>query len=66
MNLTLIYIYEIDSLRQLAEQFVNDDLFGCIPEHLESYIDYDVIARDLSFDYVETKIAGKRLIYRCG
>jgi len=59
-------IYEIDSMKELAEQFVDDGIFGNIPEHLENYIDYDAIARDLNFDYVETKIAGKRLIYRCG
>lgn len=60
-----IAIYEIDSMRELAEQFVDEGLFGNIPEPLQNYIDYDAIARDLSFDYAETKIAGKRLIYRC-
>ena len=58
-------IYEMDSLRELAEHFVEEGLFGEIPKHLENYIDYDAIARDLSSDYSETTIAGKRLIYRC-
>ena len=59
-------IYEVDSLRELAEQFVDDGLFGDIPEQLQSYLDYDAIARDLGMDYTETTIAGTRIVYRCG
>ena len=59
-------IYHVDSMRELAEQFVDEWLFGEIPEHLAHYIDYDAIARDLSVDYSETTVAGERLIYRCG
>ena len=59
-------IYEGMTLRQLAEQFVDEGLFGDIPERLQCYLDYDAIARDLAVDYAETEIAGKRLIYRCG
>jgi len=59
-------IYELDSLRDLAELFVDEGLFGDIPERLAAYLDYDAIARDLSVDYTETEIAGTRLIYRCG
>lgn len=58
-------IYELDSLRELAEQFVEEGLFGEIPERLRYYLDYDAIARDLGMDYSETTIDGKRLIYRC-
>ena len=58
-------IYELDCLRQLAEQFVDEGLFGEIPESLHYYLDYDAIARDLSMDYSETVIDGQRLIYRC-
>ena len=58
-------IYELDTMRELAEHFVDDGLFGDIPEHLANYIDYDAIARDLGFDYGQTCIAGTRLIYRC-
>jgi len=58
-------IYELDSLRELAEQFVDEGLFGEIPERLQNYLDYDAIARDLGMDYSDTTIAGKRLIYRC-
>lgn len=58
-------IYEA-SLRELAQQFVDDGLFGNIPERLQFYIDYDAIARDLAADYSETTIVGTRLVYRCG
>lgn len=60
-----IDIFEVDTMRELAEQFVDEGLFGDIPEHLQFYIDYDAVARDLAMDYAETKIAGTHLIYRC-
>lgn len=58
-------LYEMDSLRALAEHFVDEGLFGEIPEHLAANIDYNAIARDLGMDYAEAEIAGMRLIYRC-
>ena len=58
-------IYELDSLRALAEQFVDDGLFGDIPERLQNYLDYDAIARDLGFDYSEATVAGTHFVYRC-
>ncbi|MFN3226825.1 MAG: antirestriction protein ArdA [Hyphomicrobiales bacterium] len=59
-----ITLYRIDSLKDLAEQFVEEGLFGDIPERLASYLDYEAIARDLGFDgYCETIIAGERLVY---
>lgn len=60
-----IDIYELESLNELAEQFVADGLFGDIPDSLQFYIDYDAIARDLSMDYTLINIAGNTLIYRC-
>ena len=60
-----IDLYEFDSLKELAEQFVDEGLFGEIPASIQNYLDYDAIARDLGFDYSETEIAGTRLIYRC-
>lgn len=57
-------IYEVESLRDLAAEFVDDGLFGPVPDALAPYIDYDAIARDLAVDYTETEIAGRRLIYR--
>lgn len=58
-------IYHVGSLRELAEQFVDDGLFGDIPERLQFYLDYGAIARDLGMDYVEATIGGLRLVYRC-
>lgn len=60
-----VVIYHLSSLRELAEHFVDEGLFGDIPERLQSYLDYDAIARDLGHDYSETEIGGQRLIYRC-
>src|ERR1700734_4087084 len=59
-------LYEMDSLRELAEHFVDEGLFGEIPESVKNHLDYDSIARDLSVDYTETVIGGTSLIYRCG
>lgn len=60
-----VTIYHVFSLRELAEQFVEEGLFGDIPERLQNYIDYDAIARDLHHDgYREFISAGERLIYR--
>ncbi len=58
-------IHEAGSLRELAEQFVDDGLFGEIPEPLQFYIDYDAIARDLGVEYTETEIAGMSVVYAC-
>lgn len=58
-------IYHFDTMRELAEHFVEEGLFGDIPERLQFYIDYDAIARDLSVDYAEATVAGTCLIYRC-
>ncbi len=60
-----IDLYELNSLRELSVHFVEEGLFGEIPESLQFYLDYDAIARDLSADYSETNIAGINLIYRC-
>ncbi len=58
-------IYQVESLRELAEQFVDEGLFGEIPASIQNYLDYDAIARDLGMDYTEILIAGERLVYRC-
>lgn len=59
-------IYELDTLKELAEQFVDEGLFGDIPENIRYYLDMDAIARDLGMDYSETRIAGRNLVYRSG
>ncbi len=46
-------LYEDTSMKDLAEMFVDEGLYGTIPESLSYYLDYDAIARDLSFDYDE-------------
>ena len=61
-----IDLYEIDTLRELAEQFVEDGLFGEIPDNLRGYLDYDAIAYDLGMDYSETEIDNRKFIYRLG
>lgn len=58
-------LYKLDSMRELAEQFVDEGLYGTIPESIQSYLDYDAIARDLSMDYAQITIDGTRYIYRC-
>ena len=58
-------IYRLDSMRDLAIEFVEEGLFAEISERFQSYIDYDAIARDLSMDYSEAVVAGERLIFRC-
>lgn len=59
-----IDLYQIDSLRDLAVQFVDDGLFGEIPKAIENYLDYDAIARDLGIDYATVTIDGTRYAYR--
>ncbi len=58
-------IYPVESLKELAEQFLDEGLFGEIPASIQNYLDYDAIARDLGMDYTETTVAGERLVYRC-
>ncbi len=60
-----VAIYNVENLKELAEQFIDEGYFGEIAESLQFYIDHDLIARDLSVDYTETTIAGNRLVYRC-
>lgn len=60
-----VEIFNIDSLRELAEQFVEDGLYGDIPDSLQYYIDYDAIARDLAMEYSETTIAGETIVFAC-
>jgi hypothetical protein len=57
-------LYEIDSLHDLAIQFVEEGLFGDIPDAIQNYLDYDAIARDLAMDYGTTTVAGQRYAYR--
>lgn len=53
-------------MQELAEQFVDDGLFGEISTALVNYIDYEAIARDLEMEYSSINITGKWFIYHCG
>lgn len=46
-------IYEDITLKDLAYEFIEQGLFGDISESIAFYIDYDLVARDLGFDYCE-------------
>ena len=59
-----IDLYQVDSLHDLAVQFVDEGLFGEIPKAIENYLDYDAIARDLGMDYGAITIGGTRYAYR--
>lgn len=59
-----IDIYTDMTLKDLAYQFVDEGLFGEIPDHLANYIDYEAIEYDLRYDYSETRIAGENYVYR--
>ena len=58
-------IYQLDTMRELAEQFIAEGYFGHIPEPLIWYVDYEAFARDLAMDYAQITIDGTRYIYRC-
>lgn len=52
-NLDDCDIYENMNMIELAEQFIDEGLFGAIPDNIINYIDYERVARDLSMDYTE-------------
>lgn len=60
-----VVIYELDSMEELAREFVDEGLFGEVSKYLEYYIDYEALVHDLSVDYHEAEIDGRKLIYRC-
>ena len=59
-----IDIYYDMSFEDLAWEFIKNGLFGDIPEHLENYLDIQLMARDLSFDYNEISVGNNSIIYR--
>lgn len=59
-----IDLYTDMTLRDLAYQYIDEGVFGEIPERLMPYLDYDAIARDLACDYTETLICGVMYVYR--
>ena len=54
-----------EQAQELMQQTLAARIRGDIPDTLQSYIDYDAIARDLAVDFSETMIAGERLVYAC-
>ena len=52
-----------DTYELLAEDLIEDGVFGAIPVPLQSYIDTTAIARDLQFDFTEfeTRVLGRIL-----
>ena len=54
-------IYPDYSFSDLAEEFIEEGLFGEIADNVKCYLDYDAIARDLSYDYTEHNGS----IFRC-
>ena len=55
----------MDSMRELAQEFVDQGIMGDIPEALAMYFDLDALACDLAVDYSQTTVAGQSIIYRC-
>lgn len=50
-----VTFYQNMNLEEVAEEMVDEGLFGDIADSIKCYIDYSRIARDLSFDgYTET------------
>ena len=48
-----VMMYEDMDLTELAESFVEDGMYGEIPDAIQCYIDYESMARDLRYDYIE-------------
>ena len=59
-----IDIYYDMSFEDLAWEFIESGVFGDIPDHLENYLDIQLMARDLSFDYNEISVGNNSIIYR--
>jgi len=60
-----VTLYECDSLKDLAEQFIEEGVYGEIPKNIRFYLDMELMGRDLGADYSEIEIDGTNYIYRC-
>ena len=60
-----VMIYYCDSLQDLAWQFLEEGLYGPIPDSIRHYLDIEAMARDLGFEYTQDIIGGEHVIYRC-
>ena len=62
-----IDVYEVETLKELAEHFVQEGLFfGEVPDNILFYLDMDQIAYDLGMEYRAIRVAGRNLVYRRG
>lgn len=58
-----INYHEVDSLKALAESFIDEGLYGDIPKTIMYYIDMELLGRDLGHEYSETEIGGTTYFY---
>lgn len=52
-----------DDWEDMAIQYVEEGLFGDIPDNIQNYLDYERLGRDLSFDYIGTYIDGDLYVF---
>lgn len=60
-----IELYLDETLEGLAQSFLDEGLFGEVPNNLIHYIDIEKLARDLSVDYTQDTINNISIVYRC-
>lgn len=60
-----VELHYVDSFRDMAIQFIDEGIYGQIPESIQHYIDYDAIGRDLEIEYGQLRIGGENIVYRC-
>jgi antirestriction protein len=59
-----VEIWYVESLADLAEQWLDEGVYGEVPDNLRNYLDTEAMGRDLGFDgYTEASIAGTNLVY---
>ena len=59
-----IDIYYDMSFEDLAWEFIENGLFGDIPENLKQWLDIEKMALSLSYDYNEITVGNNSIIYR--
>ena len=52
-----------DDWEDMAIQYVEDGLFGDIPDNIQGYLDYERLGRDLSFDYSGTYVGNDLYVF---
>jgi len=60
-----VELHYADSFRTLAMQFVDEGMYGEIPNAISHYIDYEAIARDLEIEHGQVQVGGQNIVYRC-